>query len=93
MFCSLTSVHIRLWSRNPDFHDLVQQQCDIVSGEAQLELQLHWQSSMEMDSRDDDDDGEFCLRAEDMGLGLKSLNTLECSLEWSLLDLLFKVCH
>lgn len=40
--------------------------------------QLHWQSSMAMDSRDDNDD--FCLRAEDMALGPKSLNTLECSL-------------
>lgn len=65
--------------------------CDTMSSGAQLELQLHWQSSVEMDSRDDD--GEFCQRAEDMGLGLKSLNTLDCSVEWSLLELVFKVFH
>ncbi|TRZ18852.1 hypothetical protein HGM15179_008276 [Zosterops borbonicus] len=28
--------------------------CDTMSGGAQLELQLHWQNSVEMDSRDDD---------------------------------------
>lgn len=66
--------------------------CDTTSGGAQLYLQFHWQTSMDMVSRDDDDD-DFCLRGEDTALGLKSLNTLERSLEWSLLDLLFKVCH
>lgn len=65
--------------------------CDTMSSGAQLELQLHWQSSVEMDSRDGD--GEFCQRAEDMGLGLKSLNTLDCSIEWSLLELVFEVFH
>lgn len=40
---------------------------DTMSGGAQLELCLHWESSMEMKNWDGDD--EFCLRAEDMALG------------------------
>lgn len=84
MLCSLISVHVRLWSRNPDFHGPVQQQ--LWHHEPHLELQLHWQSSMEMDSRDDD---EFYLRAKDIALGFKPLNILE----WNLADLLLKVCH